>query len=220
MKPFSFLSRAILLALAFVAVRPVVAQVTFSVGPHISTLGIGLSGEVRVTPLVGVSAEYNFFPVNDLERNGFNSQFLIEPTLGGAMALVMLHPGGGRFGIGAGMMQGGLNADATMALDPNASAEIELGDGSYPASGVGSLLGTFEFGKTQPAFVLGWIGGGFNFVLGAALAKPTMTLVATGPLADDPAFKADLDAEIADIEDKLKLVPVYPYIRLGWQFGF
>ena len=216
----SKLSRVVLLTLLTLAVRPAVAQVSFSVGPHVSTLGVGISGEVRVTPLIGVSAEYNFFPVSNFERSGFNSEFLIEPTIGGAMVLVMLHPGGGRFGIGAGLLQGGASADATMALDPNASAEIEIGDGAYSASQVGTLLGAFEFGKTQPAFALGWLGGGLNFVLGAAIATPTLTLDATGPLANDPTFRADLDREISDFDDWASKVPVYPYIRLGWQFGF
>jgi hypothetical protein len=134
--------------------------------------------------------------------------------------MLTFHPTGGKFAIGGGLMTGGVNADALLSLDPNSSATIALGNGEYDASQVGNLVGKFEYGSIQPSFMLGMIGRGFNFALGAALATPELTLEATGPLKNNAAFQADLDREIADFDDAAGQVPVYPYLRLGWQFSF
>lgn len=211
---------AVALVVALFAGRPAVAQVSISVGPHVSTLGVGLSGEVRLLRLVGVSAEYNFAPLSTFEREGFSNRFVVEPTLGGGMILVMLHPGGGKFAIGGGLMQGGLAADGTISLDSGSGATFDINGSSYSAAQVGSLIGEFEYGSTQPAFALGVTGRGFNLLLGAALATPELDARATGPIASDPSFRADLDAELQDARDDLEQIPVYPYVRLGWHFGF
>lgn len=223
MKPFissRFVPALILIAVSTAFTTPALSQVSFSIGPQISTLGLGVSGEIRLMRIVGISAEHNFTPISTISRSGFNSTFSVEPELGGSMVMIMLHPTGGKFALGAGIMAGGLTAEGIMALDPNAGAEISLGDGSYPASQIGALVGSLEYGKTQPAFLLGWAGRGFNFLIGAAIATPTATIEATGALKNNPTFTADLDREVSDLEDNLKLVPVYPYIRLGWHLGF
>lgn len=200
--------------------RTAEAQISISVGPQVSTLGIGVSGEVRLLGALGISAEYNFAPINSVERLGFGNSIIFDPTLGGGMLLVMLHPGGGKFAFGGGLMQGGLSIDGVAALDPSSGSTMEFNGRSYSAADIGTFNANLEYGSTQPAAVMGYSGKGFNFLIGAALAKPTLDAFATGPIGDDPTFKADLDAELQDVRDDLDLIPVYPYVRLGWQFGF
>ncbi len=67
--------------------------------------------------------------------------------------------------------------------------------------------------------MVGWRGEGFNFGLGIALVKnPEIDLRATGPLADDPLLQSEIDREMEDIRDELKL-SVLPIFRFGYQFG-
>ena len=213
---------SILVVLAALFTVPASAQsIDFAVGPQITTLGVGVGVSARVSGKLGIAADYNLFPISKTEKNGFNNELLIEPALQGGNIMVTLHPGGGKFAIGAGILTGGMNADVSMTLDPNSNATIKLGDGEYPASGVGTLAGTFEYGSSvQPSFLLGWLGKGLNFAIGAAIATPTLELSASGPLRNDASFQADLQREIDDFDDEAGQVPVYPYLRLGWQFSF
>ncbi len=195
--------------------------VDISVGPQVTTLGVGVSASARVAGHIGVSLEYNLFPLSKTEKSGFNNSLLIEPSLQGGKFMATFHPSGGKFTLGAGILAGGLNADVVMALDPQSDATIELGNGEYSAAGVGNLSGSLEYGSSvQPSVMLGWTGPGLNFAIGAALATPALTLEASGPLKNDPGFKADLDLEIQDFDDAVGSVPVFPYLRLGWQFSF
>ncbi|NNE69379.1 MAG: hypothetical protein HKN29_03325 [Rhodothermales bacterium] len=193
----------------------------FSIGPQVSTLGVGIGASARLTGKIGVSAEYNLFPISEINKEGFDNQVLVEPTLAGGQLMVTIHPSGGSFAIGAGVLTGGMSADALLSLDPTSSATLEIGNGEYAASQVGNLVGTFEYGTSvQPSFFLGRVGSGFNFVLGAAIAKPDLTVEATGPLKDDASFQADLDRQFEDFYDTADSIPVYPYLRVGWQFSF
>lgn len=196
-------------------------RMSYSAGPQITTLGVGVSASARFTDLVGVSVGYNLFPLQSTEKEGFGNSIAIEPALQGGLFLVTLHPTGGKFAIGGGIQAGGMSADALLSLDPNSGAVIELGSHEYPASGVGDLIGTFEYGSSvQPSFLIGWVGPGFNLALGASLATPTLELQATGPLKNDAQFQADLKMEIEEFDDTAGQVPVYPYFSLGWQFSF
>jgi hypothetical protein len=211
------------LAVALFMTVPASAQnsraVTFSVGPQVSTLGVGVGANARLSSKIGVAAEYNLFPVSDIDRRGFGNQLLIEPALRGGLLLVTFHPMGGRFTVGGGIQTGGANADMTMALS-SSSATIKIGDGTYPAEEIGTLIGTLNYGSpVQPSLLVGWTGKGFNVAIGAALATPTLEISVTGPLKNDAAFRADLQKEIDDFDDSAGRIPVYPYLRLGWQFG-
>ena len=194
---------------------------SFEVGPQITTLGVGVSASARLTGKIGLSAGYNLFPFSSTEKAAFDNSVVVEPALQGGLLMLTFHPTGGRFAIGAGAQLGGASADAVISLDPSGGATISLGNGEYTAAEIGDLLGTFEYGSAfQPSAMIGWVGRGLNFVVGASLATPELTLEATGPIKSDPGFQADLKLETKEFDDKAGSVPVYPYVRLGWQFGF
>lgn len=217
-------ARFFVLAAALLAAAPASAQVSgvsFSVGPQVSTLGAGVGASVRMARLVGVSAEYNLVPMKNTERYGFDNNLLIEPALQGGLFLVTLHPTGGKFTIAGGVQAGGAAADVTLALAPASGATLNIGGTEYPASEVGTLAGSFQYGSSvQPTGLIGWTGKGFNFAVGASLATPELELSVSGPLGNDAAFQADLQKEIDDFDESAGKVPVFPYVRLGWQFGF
>lgn len=194
---------------------------SFEVGPQLTTLGVGVSATARLTGKIGISGGYNFFPFSSTEKAAFDNSVVVEPALQGGLLLLTFHPGGGRFAIGAGAQIGGASADAVISLDPAGSATISIGNGEYTAAEIGDFLGTFEYGTSfQPSAMIGWIGRGLNFAVGASLATPELTLSATGPIRNDPGFQADLEIETQEFDDSVGSVPVYPYVRIGWQFGF
>ena len=104
-------------------------------------------------------------------------------------------------------------------------ADVEVGDGEYTPSEIGSLIGLLGTSQIAPYVGIGWgnspNGGiGFSADLGVALhGTPGARLRATGPIRDVPTFSSDLEAEIEDINDDVEPVKVYPILNLGISFG-
>ena len=97
---------------------------------------------------------------------------------------------------------------------------IELDGTEYTVDQLDSFTADFNFGDMKPAFLVGWMGKGFNFLFGAAIASPELELEATGLISQIPQFQADLQAEVDQFNDDMGSIPIYPLVRLGWQFGF
>lgn len=221
------LVRTLALALALVVTLPASAQqgaskaVAFSVGPQVSTLGVGVGASARLSSKLGVAAEYNLFPVSSIDRRGFGNELLIEPAVRGGLLLFTFHPMGGKFTLGGGIQTGGADADMSFALASGSNTTVAIGDGTYRADEIGTLNGHVNYGSAvQPSLLVGWTGKGFNAAIGAALATPAIAFSASGSLKDDAGFRADLQKEIDDFDEAAGRVPVYPYLRLGWHFGF
>lgn len=194
------------------------AQGKISLGPQVTTMGFGLGLTVNATDRVGISAEYNYYPIQEITDSDLGGTLRYDPDLQGGLLMVTLRPFGDKFGVGAGVQVGG--ASATGELELNAGDLLELGDSEYTVDQLESFTADFKFGHLKPAFMLGWMGKGFNFGLGIALASPELELDATGLIAQQPEFQADLQAEVDKFNDDMGSVPVYPLLRIGWQFGF
>ncbi len=198
---------------------PATAQTTVSLGPQLSTMGFGLGLSVRPSDRIGVSAEYNFYPLADLEESDdLGSTITYDPDIQGGLIMVTLHPFGGKFALGGGIQIGG--ASATGELEFGAGDVIELDGVDYPVDQLESFVAEFEYGNMKPAVMMGWMGKGFNFSFGVSIGSPEITIDTSGPIANLPEFQRDLEIELASINDDLSEIPVYPQIRLGWQFGF
>ncbi len=222
--------RALVLSVALLAftssggraqsVGPDLPGIQVSVGPQVSTLGIGAGASVRFARMFGASVEYHFTPAfPDIEESGTNNRLTADVSVHGGTLMATWHPTGGSFAVGAGLFFGGANADITLDLDPNGTTTVDLGDHSYDAADVGTVSGEIDYSGVRPVFALGLMGTGLNVVLGAAIVGPDASLSADGALSTDPEFRRDLDLEIEDLNDDLSKVPVYPYVRIGWRFG-
>ena len=56
--------------------------------------------------------------------------------------------------------------------------------------------------------------------LGVVLqGEPTLQVTADGEFAADPIFQANLDAEVAQLEDDISSFKYYPVISVGLAFG-
>jgi hypothetical protein len=57
--------------------------------------------------------------------------------------------------------------------------------------------------------------------LGVAFSgEPAVTLNASGPLANDPVFRANLAQEEANLQEDASLVKLFPVLSIGLSIGF
>ena len=96
----------------------------------------------------------------------------------------------------------------------------------YTQADIGTLSAVAGFGSVAP-----YLGAGFDFDImdrfGLSLdfgvlwqGSPTVTMTADGLLGSDPAFLADLNAEIAEVQDEVENLKAYPAISIGFNFNF
>jgi hypothetical protein len=93
---------------------------------------------------------------------------------------------------------------------------------------VGSLGGEIKFKDLAPYLGVGFGNAvaagkkiGISLDLGVAfVGSPNLELNATGPIAGDPAFRADLAEEEADVEESLSDFKLYPILSLAITYKF
>ncbi len=135
---------------------------------------------------------------------------------------VDLHPVTGPFRLSVGLLanDNGLSATST----PTQS--VLVGNTVYTPAEIGTLSGSVGFDGTTPFVGLGWDWSkskrvGFSLDLGlVSQGSPDVALVASGLLAGDPNFAADLAAEEAELEDALDDLDVLPFASFGVTFRF
>ncbi len=134
----------------------------------------------------------------DFEFGGMDYDFTVK--LGGANAFLAWHPFTGRFHVSGGLT----SVRGPWSLKGASVSSYTINGTRYPAREVGALSGEIRFGNAvAPAILLGWGNPvrpgkrlGFVFDLGLAyVGKQDFVLRASGPLASDPSFQADLAAE-------------------------
>lgn len=208
---------AFFLLVFFVIGTSAYAQTTsLSLGPQIGGFGIGASASARVGEYVSLSAELGFLPLGTLNNEIDDIDYVMDPEIFGAVLGVHIHPFRGNISVGAGIVFGKYLLDVE---SDEFTGTVEVGDVEYTSSEVGTMIGEFTLEGTWPAVMLGWRGKGVNFGLGVAFIKdPVIDIRATGPIASDPFFQAELEQEIDDIQDDLK-IGVLPIFRFGYQFG-
>ncbi len=210
--------RALLLLAALLMLPTAHAQTgARSLGPQLSTLGVGLSGSYRLSRLLSVSAEANLLPTLSASYDVDGIDYDADAQVRGSLLLVNLHPFGGTFSVGGGLFFGGYELDATATP----AEPVEIGGDTYQPEEIGTLDGVFSARGPIPVVMLGWRGRGFNFGVGVTTGYAAkVELTASGPYASRPEVQESLEEERQDIEDQIREVPVLPYLRLGWQFGF
>lgn len=207
----------VLLAALLIAPSTWSQPARFSIGPQLTTLGVGVSGAYRISPRLSLSAEANLLPIGSQSAEIDGVDYDADVQVRGALLMANVHPGGGNFSLGAGLLIGGYGLDGTATP----TEPVEIGDDTYAPQEVGMLVGTFSVGGPRPTFLLGWRGRGFNFGLGATVGyASSVAFEVTGPAAARQDMRDSVEQQRQEIEDAIKKVPVLPYLRIGWQFGF
>ncbi len=187
------------------------------------TPGIGVDLSKLLTAHVGVRAGAAFYSISATHTQS-NVTYNAELKLHSVSALLDLYPmARGSFHLTGGVVTN--PATVTATGQPNGSSYTINGT-TYTSAQVGVLTGTAKYPSAAPYVGLGFgtpaRGGRIMFVVdfGAVIAKPTVSLTATGALAD-PALAANLQAQVQTTQHDIdRYAKVYPVLSLGLGFRF
>lgn len=187
---------ATMLALALAAL-PAAARAdlfsSLSYGVKLSTIGHGITLEKPL--LYDFSARLETGTLSVSQQTSYDGNPYTATTHYSNVALIGdWRPYAGRYRISAGLVFGGDRIDNVARAE---SGTLRVGNGMYPLSGTGTVSGRVRFDR--PSIYTG-IGTGTGLVRGLALTvdggvlvrNGTATASATGPLASNAAFLADL----------------------------
>ncbi len=191
-------------------------------GPDVSTLGLGAQAGARFNDYFALRLGGSYFDYGfDGEFGGID--YDVDLKLQSAGAILDLHPFGSGFRLSAGVRWNGNTVDfATIPI-----GSVQIGDQTFTTAEVGRLDGDVAFNAVSPYVGLGYVASlaGGRFLIGFDLGmlyqgKPDIDLRASGLLANDPTFIAELNREADQIEDDLEFLGFYPVVALSFVFRF
>jgi hypothetical protein len=189
-----------------------------TVGPAISTLGLGGDVGIRFNDFIGVRVAGNAW-VADFDAGYGDIDYNVDFTLASVGPMLDVYPFGGVFRITGGFRynMNGVGLTAT----PNTN--ITIGGTTYTPGQVGTLDGDIDLNTLAP-----YVGLGLEFTLlngmmalGAEAGvlfqgEPSVSLSSSTGVVS----QADLDAEAQQIEDDLSILAYYPVITLYMTLRF
>lgn len=195
----------------------------YGVAANIGTLGIG--GEItrRISSKFNARLGINGFSYS-YSGNESNIEYDIDLRLLSVPIFLDWHPFEGNFRISSGLIinQNKLEGKAKL------STTETIGNNTYTSAQIGTLKATMDFNNVSPYVGLGWgnaVGKdkkwGFTSNIGVVFqGTPNVKMSATGLLASDSTFLADLDRESKDFEDALNEFKYYPVLSIGLTYKF
>lgn len=199
------------------------AEDNFWFGVKAGTLGFGGEATWRPIEWLDVRAGVNFYDYDD-------STDYAGIDYDGTLALDNYYlTGNFRFPLSPFRLTVGAyqnNNEVQLVSQDAASYLIGSNPIPYTPAEVGTIRAVAGFESIAPYF-----GAGFDFDildrLGLSLdfgvlwqGEPTVAMSADGLLGTDPAFLADLNAEIAEVQNEVDNLKAYPVISLGLNFNF
>lgn len=210
-----------------IVLLPLAASATGEAGVSIrlGTLGLGIEAATSVLPklnirggIQGFSGDLEEVDADDIEYN-FSLDFL---TLG---VLADWHAFDGGFRLSGGLM---INNNEMVGIAAPQNVEYEIGDQTYRPDDVGTLKGTLGFSSLSPYLGVGWgnmVGDGKKWGLMADIGllfqgSPEVDFSASGLIAEDPEFVANLEREERRAEEDLEEFDAWPVISIGVSYRF
>jgi hypothetical protein len=212
------LIRVCALGAALFLAPPVHAQ-GVGASAHAGTLGLGADVAVSVSDELSLRAGANFFPF-DINFDESDVDYDLDLPSPQFLLLADFYPIGG-FHVSGGIMVSTSDFDLTAEL----SEPVEIGETTYTPAEIGNLTGRLATRDVSPYVGIGFGNAaasriGFVFDLGVAFhGEPRVSATADGPVASLPGFQQDLDAEIAEIQEDVENIIVYPVLSLGISIG-
>lgn len=210
---------ALIAIVSAVAASRAAAQIAIS--PHVGTLGIGADLSVGLLPALGVRAGGNFQPwkpkleFDDLEY----TIDLASPSWFGVLDLYVAGP--------LRLSGGAVAFTNDTKIDARVTQSVDIGNSTYTPEQISSIQGVFDANHVAPYAGIGFgktprsSGVGFSMDLGVAFhGAPGVDLTASGQLASNPAFQAELAREEAKVQDDAKSFRVYPVVAVGFVVAF
>jgi hypothetical protein len=146
----------------------------------------------------------------------------LRVKLGSIAGLLDVHPFAGSFHLTAGAY---VTRHAFSFVSKEA-AQYDVGGETYASAELEALEGTAATGRLAPYFGIGWGNAagrrkrfGVNLDLGVlSQAAPSVTLSARGPIAEDPAFRVQLEREAHDLQERLRGFRRYPIVAVSLSY--
>lgn len=193
-------------------------------GLKIGTLGPGVEAVAYLTPKLNLRGAFNYIGFSfdgSVEGIDYEADF----DLSSFEALLDIHPFENGFRITGGAVFNDSKADLTGTTDDDT---IDIGDEEYPTAAVGSLVGTAKYDHIAPYIGIGYgnavadnVDLTFSFDLGVMFQfEPDISLEATGPIKDNPAFQTELAKEEDDAQDFADKLKIYPVLSFGICYYF
>ena len=193
----------------------------FWIGARAGSLGLGLEATWQALPYLDFRAGVNRYDYDDNRSEAgvdYEATLQLDSLYATANLRVPLSP----FRITGGVFAN----DNSLVLLGRGNGTVNLGGIDYDTSDVGNLRGYTHFEDKAP-----YAGVGFDFRLMNTLAltldfgvlwqgDATVELAADGPLAIDPLFQAQLEAERTQLEEAMKDFKAYPVVAIGLSVNF
>lgn len=195
------------------------------VGVGISTLGAGADIIGRINDNLNLRLGLHGFTYNiDGSYDGVEYDADLELFTG--MLLADWFPFTNNFRVSAGLMYNGNEVSLSSSAK---HTYFTIGDHTYKAKDVGTLSGSGDFNPIAPYLGFGY--GGtfgdlnnftFSFDIGILYqgSVDISSYTATGPLATNAQFQADMETERQQLEDDLDDYQFYPVVSFGVAYKF
>jgi len=196
----------------------------FAVSGKGGTLGMGGDFTTGITNNINARVGLNMLDIDFDEEEIDDVEYDLGIDMYSFSALVDWHIFNDSFRISGGF----ISMNNEIDLDARPTTSEEIGGTIYTSDEIGTLSGNVDIDGLAPYVGIGWGNPlthnkrwGFTCDIGVALTdSPDVALAATGTLASDPTFLADLEQERKDIEDDMDSLKFYPVISLGLFYRF
>lgn len=190
-------------------------------GVKAGTLGLGIEVTWRPVPFLDVRGGLNGFTY-DFDASESGIDYDAELTLKTAYATANLRMPLSPFRVTAGVFSNGNE----LALVTRDSSSITIGGTTYTAAEAGQVTATADFDGVAPYLGVGLdlrLADTFGLSMDLGVLRqgaPSIAATANGPLASDPLFQAELEAERQELEDALSDYDLYPVVSVGFNVNF
>ncbi|MEO1553847.1 MAG: hypothetical protein AAFR82_07905 [Pseudomonadota bacterium] len=201
-----------------------VADGDFAVSGGIGTMGGAVEGQIQVNEYFQLRAGANYLAFDeDIDVDEITYEG--ELDFSGLGAFIDVHPFKNSFFVTGGAYAGGKSIDLTAS----STVPVEIGGVVFTPAEYGRLEGDVSFDDVAPFVGLGFDttfegsgNWGFHILAGAAVfGSGDVSLEAVGgTLSNDPFLQAELQNEIADIEEEIEDYELWPVVQLGLSYRF
>ncbi len=210
-----------LLGLGLLGAQSAFADDDLWFGAKAGTLGFGLEATWRPVPYLDVRGGFNSYTYDSTAVKadiGYDTSLNLDTFY----ATANLRPPMSPFRITAGLFS---NSNE-LSMVSQVSGTYDIGGMTYTAAEVGTINNVIGFDSTAP-----YLGFGADFRLANTIGlnidvgvlwqgEPIVGMTATGPIALDQTFQAELDAETAALQSALDNFKAYPVASIGVSVNF
>lgn len=201
------------------------AEPAFALGVEAGTTGLGASTWFSASDQLSFNLGFGALDRDD-DYTTDGVDYSGNVNLSNGFAILQWHPGGGPFHLSAGAVLA--DNQVSVVGQPQDGTTYEIGGVSYPATQVGSILGDVDWENALAPYIgLGWAkaprkeGWGLFLNVGVMQSGSAQaSLDATGLIANDPTFQANLRAEEQSVNDELDEFDLFPVARIGLMYRF